>query len=49
MRLGSGAFEGAYNYRSRMEDSEPGTNPEELLGGGPRRLLLDVVGTQALG
>src|ERR671920_1688132 len=32
MRLGSGAFEGAYNYRSRMEDSEPGTNPEELLG-----------------
>jgi hypothetical protein len=32
MRLGSGAFEGAYSYRSRMEDSEPGTNPEELLG-----------------
>jgi lipoyl-dependent peroxiredoxin len=31
MRLGSGAFEGAYSYRSRMEDSEPGTNPEELL------------------
>ena len=32
MRLGSGAFEGAYSYHSRMEDSEPGTNPEELLG-----------------
>jgi osmotically inducible protein OsmC len=32
MRLGSGSFEGAYSYRSRMEDSEPGTNPEELLG-----------------
>ena len=32
MRLGSGAFEGAYYYRSRMEDSDPGTNPEELLG-----------------
>jgi lipoyl-dependent peroxiredoxin len=32
MRLGSGAFEGAYSYRSRMEDSDPGTNPEELLG-----------------
>jgi lipoyl-dependent peroxiredoxin len=32
MRLGSGAFEGAYSYRSRMEDSAPGTNPEELLG-----------------
>jgi lipoyl-dependent peroxiredoxin len=31
MRLGSGSFEGAYSYRSRMEDSEPGTNPEELL------------------
>ena len=32
MRLGSGAFEGSYSYRSRMEDSDPGTNPEELLG-----------------
>ena len=32
MRLGSGAFEGAYSYRSRMEGSAPGTNPEELLG-----------------
>src|SRR5919205_1725593 len=31
MRLGSGAFEGSYSYRSRMEDA-PGTNPEELLG-----------------
>src|SRR5919112_3612467 len=31
MRLGSGAFEGAYNYRTRMEE-DPGTNPEELLG-----------------
>ena len=32
MRLGSGAFEGAYSYRSRMEGTAPGTNPEELLG-----------------
>jgi osmotically inducible protein OsmC len=32
MSLGSGAFEGAYSYRSRMEDLDPGTNPEELLG-----------------
>ena len=32
MSLGSGAFEGAYSYRSRMEGSAPGTNPEELLG-----------------
>jgi osmotically inducible protein OsmC len=31
MRLGSGAFEGAYSFRSRMEDGV-GTNPEELLG-----------------
>jgi lipoyl-dependent peroxiredoxin len=31
MRLGSGAFEGAFSYRSRME-ANPGTNPEELLG-----------------
>ena len=30
MRLGSGAFEGVYSYRSRMEEG-PGTNPEELL------------------
>jgi lipoyl-dependent peroxiredoxin len=29
--LGSGAFEGAYSFRTRMGD-EPGTNPEELLG-----------------
>lgn len=31
MRLGSGAFEGAYSFRSRMEDGS-GTNPEELIG-----------------
>jgi len=31
MRLGSGAFEGNYSFKSRMEDS-PGTNPEELIG-----------------
>lgn len=31
MRLGSGAFEGAYSWSSRFEDS-PGTNPEELIG-----------------
>ncbi len=31
MRLGSGAFEGSYSFKSRMED-EPGTNPEELIG-----------------
>src|SRR5689334_18121230 len=31
MRLGSGAFEGVYSFKSRMEDG-PGTNPEELIG-----------------
>jgi len=31
MRLGSGAFEGAYTWSSRFED-KPGTNPEELIG-----------------
>lgn len=31
MRLGSGAFEGPYDFRSRMGDGR-GTNPEELLG-----------------
>ncbi len=31
MRLGSGAFEGPFSYRSRMEE-DAGTNPEELLG-----------------
>ena len=31
MRLGSGAFEGQYNFSSRFE-SGTGTNPEELLG-----------------
>jgi osmotically inducible protein OsmC len=31
MKLGSGAYEGAYSFKSRMEDGA-GTNPEELLG-----------------
>ena len=31
MRLGSGAFEGAFTYASRFEEG-PGTNPEELVG-----------------
>jgi osmotically inducible protein OsmC len=30
MALGSGAFEGAYSYKSRFEEG-PGTNPEELI------------------
>ncbi len=31
IKLGSGAFEGPYDWRSRSADG-PGTNPEELLG-----------------
>ncbi len=31
MKLGSGAFEGAYSFSSRFENGT-GTNPEELLG-----------------
>jgi lipoyl-dependent peroxiredoxin len=31
MKLGSGAFEGAYSFASRFENGT-GTNPEELIG-----------------
>lgn len=31
VKLGSGAFEGAYSFRSRFEEGV-GTNPEELIG-----------------
>lgn len=31
LRLGSGAFEGPYSFKTRFEGA-PGTNPEELLG-----------------
>jgi osmotically inducible protein OsmC len=31
MRLGSGAWEGPYSFKSRFEDGT-GTNPEELIG-----------------
>jgi osmotically inducible protein OsmC len=31
MSSGSGAFEGPYSFKSRMEEG-PGTNPEELIG-----------------
>lgn len=31
MRLGSGAYEGAYSFQSRFEEGS-GTNPEELIG-----------------
>ena|SRR5919112_687942 len=31
MSLGSGAFEGAYSFKSRFEEGDNGTNPEELI------------------
>ncbi len=31
MKVGSGAFEGAYSFGTRFEEA-PGTNPEELIG-----------------
>src|SRR5437588_3096445 len=31
MKLGSGAFEGAYSFSSRFEEGK-GSNPEELIG-----------------
>ena len=31
MKIGDGAFEGAYSFSSRFEEGE-GTNPEELIG-----------------
>ena len=32
VKLGSGAFEGAYAFTSRFGDGSGGTNPEELIG-----------------
>jgi lipoyl-dependent peroxiredoxin len=31
VKLSSGSFEGSYSFKSRFEESEPGTNPEELV------------------
>ena len=32
LKLESGAFEGPYSFKSRFEEGESATNPEELLG-----------------
>jgi len=32
LKVGSGAFEGPYSFKSRFEEGEAATNPEELLG-----------------
>ena len=32
LKLGSGAFEGPYTFKSRFEEGQSATNPEELIG-----------------
>lgn len=32
LKVGSGAFEGPYSFKSRFEEGHAATNPEELLG-----------------
>src|SRR6187549_2579786 len=32
LKVSSGAFEGPYSFKSRFEEGEAATNPEELLG-----------------
>src|SRR5215216_6225074 len=32
LKLGSGAFDGPYSFKSRFEEGQSATNPEELLG-----------------
>src|SRR5690242_18375955 len=32
LKVGSGAFDGPYSFKSRFEEGEAATNPEELLG-----------------
>src|SRR2546423_2304640 len=32
LRVGSGAFDGAYSFKSRFEEGQSATNPEELIG-----------------
>ena len=32
LKVGSGAFEGAYSFKSRFEEGQAATNPEELIG-----------------
>ena len=34
LALGSGAFEGPFTLRARVEEGQPGANPEELIGAG---------------
>jgi len=34
LALGSGAYEGPFTLKARLEEGEPGANPEELVGAG---------------
>src|SRR5438105_13934355 len=33
LRVGSGALDGPYSFKSRFEEGQTATNPEELIGG----------------
>ena len=35
LKVGSGAFEGPYSFKSRFEEGQAATNPAELLGAAP--------------
>ena len=32
LKVGSGAFDGPYSFKSRFEEGQSATNPEELIG-----------------
>jgi len=32
LKVGSGAFDGPYSFKSRCEEGQPANNPEELIG-----------------
>jgi osmotically inducible protein OsmC len=32
LKVGSGALDGPYSFKSRFEEGQPATNPEELIG-----------------
>src|SRR5438093_12379468 len=32
LKVGSGAFDGSYSFKSRFEEGQSATNPEELIG-----------------
>src|SRR5215470_18615122 len=41
LKVGSGAFDGPYSFKSRFEEGQSATNPEELIGAAHAGLLHD--------